>query len=187
MYVKRDLEDKIFRYLDSPEIIAVLGARQVGKTTLLKQIYQNVPESKVFLDFEDPEILELFEEDIKAFARLYVEGNRFVFIDEFQYSQDGGRKLKFLYDRYHQKTKFLISGSSSLEISLKTVSFLVGRIFVFELYPFSFEEVLRAKDPKLARLFSEETILPSSLHKKLRSFFEEYSLYGGYPGCFGQR
>ena len=181
MYVKRDLEDKIFRYLDSPEIIAVLGARQVGKTTLLKQIYQNVPEPKVFLDFEDPEILELFEEDIKAFARLHVEGNRFVFIDEFQYSQDGGRKLKFLYDRYHQKTKFLISGSSSLEISLKTVSFLVGRIFIFELYPFSFEEVLRAKDPKLARLFSEETLLPSSLHKKLLSFFEEYSLYGGYP------
>jgi len=179
IYIPRFLEEKITRYLEAPEIIAVLGARQVGKTTLLKRLYERIPGPKVFLDFEDPEVLALFEEDVKAFARLYVEGKRFIFIDEFQYSQDGGQKLKFLYDHY--KAKFFISGSSSLEISLKTVSFLVGRIFIFELYPFSFGEILRAKEPKLFELFSEDTPFPPSLHERFLQIFEEYCLYGGYP------
>ncbi|WP_022852306.1 ATP-binding protein [Thermodesulfatator atlanticus] len=179
IYVPRFLEEKITRYLEAPEIIAVLGARQVGKTTLLKRLYERVPGPKIFLDFEDPEVLALFEEDVKAFARLYIEGKRFIFIDEFQYSQDGGQKLKFLYDHY--EAKFFISGSSSLEISLKTVSFLVGRIFIFELYPFSFGEILWAKDPKLFELFSEGAPLPPSLHERFLQIFEEYCLYGGYP------
>jgi predicted AAA+ superfamily ATPase len=179
IYIPRFLEEKITRYLEAPEIIAVLGARQVGKTTLLKHLYERVPGPKVFLDFEDPEVLALFEEDVKAFAKLYVEGKRFVFIDEFQYSRDGGQKLKFLYDHY--EAKFFISGSSSLEISLKTVSFLVGRIFIFELYPFSFEEILRTKEPKLFELFSEGIPLPPSLHERCLQIFEEYCLYGGYP------
>jgi len=179
IYIPRFLEEKITRYLEAPEIIAVLGARQVGKTTLLKHLYERVPGPKVFLDFEDPEVLALFEEDVKAFAKLYVEGKRFVFIDEFQYSRDGGQKLKFLYDHY--EAKFFISGSSSLEISLKTVSFLVGRIFIFELYPFSFEEILRTKELKLFELFSEGIPLPPSLHERCLQIFEEYCLYGGYP------
>jgi len=179
IYIPRFLEEKITRYLEAPEIIAVLGARQVGKTTLLKRLYERVPGPKIFLDFEDPEVLVLFEEDIKAFAKLYVEGKRFIFIDEFQYSRNGGQKLKFLFDHY--EAKFFISGSSSLEISLKTVSFLVGRIFVFELYPFSFEEILRTKEPKLFELFSEGTPLTPSLHERCLQIFEEYCLYGGYP------
>ncbi len=55
MYYKRDLEEKIKAYIDKPEIIAVLGPRQVGKTTLLKKIYEESEEA-VFLTFEDRDI-----------------------------------------------------------------------------------------------------------------------------------
>ncbi len=69
MYYKRDLEEKIKAYIDKPEIIAVLGPRQVGKTTLLKKIYEE-SEDAVFLTFEDIELKLLFEEDIKSFVKV---------------------------------------------------------------------------------------------------------------------
>jgi len=52
MYIKRKLEDTILKYLDSPEIIAIVGPRQCGKTTLLQQINQRL-EGSVFISFED--------------------------------------------------------------------------------------------------------------------------------------
>ncbi|HID09603.1 TPA: hypothetical protein EYP13_05210, partial [Candidatus Micrarchaeota archaeon] len=126
IYIPRILERKLRDLLSNPEIIALLGARQVGKTTLMRHLFRNLPGQKVFLDFEDPEALSLFDEDIRSFAGLYVEGKDYVFLDEFQYSRQGGKHLKFLYDRY--PAKFMISGSSSLDVALKTAGALVGRV-----------------------------------------------------------
>ncbi len=183
IYIPRKQEEKILKYLPAPEIIAVVGARQVGKTTLLKHIYNRIEAPKVFLDFEDPEILSIFDEDVKVFARLYVEKNEYIFIDEFQYAQEGGRKLKFLFDHY--ASKILISGSSSLDITLKISSALVGRIFSFELFPLSFEEFLNFKFPEALELiknhYQKKKPLPSGIHKKLISLIEEFVLYGGFP------
>lgn len=182
-YISRTLEEKIRSFLPSPEIIAVLGARQVGKTTLLQKVYADLPEPKVFLDFEDQEIRVLFDEDIKGFAKRYVDPHELIFIDEFQYSNEGGKSLKYLYDHHHKK--FVISGSSSLDISLKAVSFLVGRVFAFELYPLSFREFLAFREEGLLTLL-ESSIrsgdrMHESLHAKLMELLEEFSLWGGYP------
>jgi len=183
IYIPRTLEKKIRKFLSSPEIIAILGARQVGKTTLMRKIYNELSEPKVFIDFEDQEALNLFDEDIKAFARLYVEGNKYVMIDEVQYSQKGGKHLKYLYDNY--KTKFIISGSSSLDIALKAVSFLVGRVFLFELFPLNFEEFCSFKAPRILRLMGERVkkgeAFSLPFHEKLLGHFEEFALWGGYP------
>jgi len=72
MYYKREIESKIEQYLDTPEIIAIFGARQIGKTTLLKHIYKQVS-NPIFLTFEDIELKVLFEEDIKSFIALYID------------------------------------------------------------------------------------------------------------------
>ncbi|RKY96352.1 MAG: hypothetical protein DRQ03_07420, partial [Candidatus Hydrothermota bacterium] len=98
IYVKRNLEDKIEKLMDAPEIIAIFGARQVGKTTLMRKIFEKIVGRKIFLDFEDPEMVGLFDEDIKAFSKLYVENYEFIFIDEFQHSQTGGKGLKYIYN-----------------------------------------------------------------------------------------
>jgi len=71
MYIKRDLEEKIEKYINNSEIIAIFGPRQVGKTTLLKEIYKRVT-NPIFLTFEDIEVKTLFEEDIKSFIKLYI-------------------------------------------------------------------------------------------------------------------
>ena len=134
MYIKRFLEDKIVKYLGKREILAVIGPRQCGKTTLLKHIFEKL-DNALFLDFEDRQILELFNEDIDSFIDLYIKDHKYVFIDEFQYAREGGKNLKYIYDK--ERTKLIISGSSSSELSIHSIKYLVGRIFVFNLYPFS--------------------------------------------------
>ena len=96
MYIERILEKKILNYLASKEILAIIGPRQSGKTTLLKRVYKRL-EKAVYLDFEDKEVLDLFSEDIKTFARVYVQDQSYLFIDEFHYALEGGKLLKYLY------------------------------------------------------------------------------------------
>ena len=72
MYIDRILERDILKYLGKKEIIAIIGPRQSGKTTLMKNIFGNL-KNAVFLDFEDRETLEMFNEDIRSFIDLYVK------------------------------------------------------------------------------------------------------------------
>ena len=182
MYVERDLASKIKQYLSAPEIIAIVGARQAGKTTLLKHLQAGIQDSS-FLTFEDIEIRELFDLDIKSFIELYIKPARVIFIDEFQYSKRGGQGLKFIYDTLPGR-KLIISGSSSLDLTIKAVKHLTGRILSFTLYPFSFREVLRSKDERLSRLF-ESTLefgpIEPPLLQRLQKYFQEFVVYGGYP------
>lgn len=194
MYIKRDIEDGVKKYIRKPEIIAVVGPRQSGKTTLLKQLFKSLKKA-VYVDFEDRDILNLFNNDIKSFYSLKAKGADYLFIDEFQYASDGGRKLKYLFDTY--KTKIIISGSSVLDLTHQAVKYLVGRIFIFHLYPFTFAEFLRYKNPTLYGnvyleskektdqfLYGEKKIPPvvnEQVIKEIHKYYAEYTVFGGYP------
>ena len=179
MYYERDLEAKIEQYLDSSEIIAIFGPRQVGKTTLLKEFYHRVS-NPIFLTFEDIELKVLFEEDIKSFIALYIEPYDHIFIDEFQYARMGGKHLKYIYDTTDKK--IFISGSSAMELSINAVKYLAGRIFVFNLYSFSFGEFLRVKDKNLYKLYiNADENISTPISKKIYTYLDEYLIYGGYP------
>ncbi len=179
MYYKRDIEHKIENYLDTPEIIAIFGPRQVGKTTILKHFYKKVA-TPVFLTFEDIETKVLFEEDIKSFIQLYIDPYEHIFIDEFQYARMGGKHLKYIYDTTDKK--IFITGSSAMELSINAVKYLAGRIFVFTLYSFSYGEFLRAKDENLHKLYmnADDTVSPT-VSKRIYRYLDEYLAYGGYP------
>jgi len=192
VYVQRELEKEIKPFLKRKEILAIVGARQVGKTTFLNYIaqeFQKQNKKTEFLTFEKEKDLRLFEkiEDFKD----YYQGYDILIIDEFHYAQQGGKKLKYLFDT--TKIKFIISGSSSLELTFETGKFLVGRMLKFLLYPFSFREFLLAKDEKLAQILNKRfpNLLVSSINRKkffgqeintrLKEYFEEYLVFGGYP------
>jgi len=192
MYIERKLQEKVEKYIDSPEIIAVVGPRQSGKTTLLERIHSRFGDKAVFLSFEDPETISMFETATADFINLYVKNKKALFIDEFQYSPSGGKILKQIYDSH--KIKIFISGSSSIDLTVKALKYLVGRVFTFELLPFDFEEFLRAKNIELTRFYIEhvkaggiEDLSRAHLDfgedvaAKLAGYFEEYTLYGGYP------
>ncbi|MBI2147241.1 ATP-binding protein [Candidatus Woesearchaeota archaeon] len=177
MYIKRNLELEIRKHLSGKEILAVLGPRQCGKTTMLRQLFQELSKA-IFLDFEDQEMLELFTRDIKSFAKLYAEPYQYLFIDEFQYAPEGGKQLKYLYD--HTRIKIIISGSSVSGLSIHGLQYLVGRVFLFHLYPFTFEEYLLAKDAPLCSFLAEKKISPPIISRIL-PHVQQFCLYGGYP------
>ncbi len=194
MYIKREIEGRVVKYLKTPEIIAIVGPRQCGKTTLLKEIFKSLRKA-VYIDFEDRDILDLFNSDIRTFYSLHIKGNDYLFIDEFQYARDGGQKLKYLYDTY--RIKIVISGSSVLDLTHQAVKYLVGRIFIFYLSPFSFSEFLSYRSPSLYEnvyvelkkkvdLFLQRKrktppVLSESLIKEMLRYYGEYAVFGGYP------
>jgi len=177
VYVKRDLEEKILKYLKRKEIIAIVGPRQCGKTTLMKHIYKSLKNTR-FISFEDRDVLEMFVDDIKSFIQQYAEDVDYLFIDEFHYAKEGGKQLKYFYD--HFNTKIIISGSSATELSIQGLRYLVGRIFIMNLHPFSFEEYLRYKDEKLYLLYKKKAFSQPVI-ARINKHYEEFILYGGYP------
>jgi predicted AAA+ superfamily ATPase len=192
MYYKRKLESTILNYIDRPEIFAIIGPRQSGKTTLLRKMQSSLKNS-IFLNFEDRMDLELFEKDIKGFAKKYLDNYKYVFIDEFQYSKSGGKNLKYLYD-FYPKNKIIISGSSAIDLTIHAIKFLVGRIFVFNLYQLDFEEFLSFKHKDLLSVYldykkdidlkSNKIKLPeisAILNKQFNKVLEGFLIWGGYP------
>jgi predicted AAA+ superfamily ATPase len=164
MYVKRDAT-KYFRSLsENYNIIAVVGARQAGKTTFLKEQMKTFDSTYVL--FDDPDARSLFDDDVKKFELQYVEGHDLSVLDEVQYCKDPGSKLKYLVD---SGRKLWITSSSEILMSKKILSYLVGRVSILRLYPFSYEEFLRAKRQKATT---------STISKRL---VWEHMTYGGYP------
>lgn len=205
-YFKRDLLEELKKWVDRKEIIAIKGPRQAGKTTVLRMLElwlkeekKVEPENISFITFEDRDLRDKFSQDSKVFLHSLLPpktGERFyLFIDEFQYAQDGGQKLKLLYDTF-ENVKFIISGSSSLELTGKTAKFLVGRMFSFSLWQLSFGEFLRVRAPQLSRAYEEYASRltqfirqgtdfcfpsPDIFEKDFEREFEEYAIWGGYP------
>lgn len=179
-YISRKLETAIKKYLSLPQIIAVVGPRRSGKTTFLLHLEEKLQDCQ-YLNFENQRLLDLFDLDIESFAELYVKPNKHLIIDEFQYAKKGGKNLKFLFDFYPQ-TKIFISGSSSMDLTVKVLKYLVGRVLVFNLFPFDFEEFLSAQDNNLLKLSSSMKLASASpLVKELKKYFAQYLLFGGYP------
>ncbi|MDA2936404.1 ATP-binding protein [Patescibacteria group bacterium AH-259-L05] len=193
VYVPRDIEKQITPFLKRKEALALIGPRQAGKTTLLLQL-KNALEKKgktvAYITFEKRSDLELFQDSIDDFKDMHKESD-VIIIDEFHYVEEGGQKLKYLYDT--TKSKFIISGSSSLELTFQTGKFMVGRLIHFRLWPFSFKEYVRFQDPKMYTMLEKR--IPSLIHIKttnncslskpinsqLQKYFEEYLIFGGYP------
>jgi predicted AAA+ superfamily ATPase len=164
MYVKRDIRSKFDKISNSYNMIAVVGARQAGKTTFLKKQIENKNSSYIL--FDDPDARSLFEEDIKKFEKQFISSYNVSVLDEVQYCKDAGRKLKYLVDSDH---KLWITSSSEIILSKEILSFLVGRVSIIKLFPFSFKEFLVAKTQK------ELTA------KILERMIWEHATYGGYP------
>lgn len=177
MYIKRDLGGVIEKYLSKPEIIAVIGPRQAGKTTLIKNVIGNLTNVKQ-ITFDDVAALALFEKDIESFIDINVKPYDYLFIDEVQYAKESGKKLKYIFDT--QKVKLIISGSSSADISIQSLQYLVGRILIFTLSPFSFKEYLSAKAPTYLGVY-EKRVYGNEIRRQFNVLLNEFLLFGGYP------
>ena len=197
MLYPRLLEREILRYLPEREALIILGARQVGKTSLMLRIKSKI-EKEVpcfYFDLEKPQDLEKVEAGCEEFLQfLEIQGasrkqRNVVFIDEIHYLSEPAKFIKLMVDHYSSQVKLIVSGSSSLEIKKKFKESMVGRKFIFHLYPLNFHEFLIFKKRKdLAKLLPQGFFLYFSGEDKTRFFLEEYKRYflefvifGGYP------
>jgi hypothetical protein len=186
---RREIVREIEKFLDSPEILVLHGARQVGKTSIMlflsNEIIAKEPQTQTYyFDLEIPRFLELGNSGHEAFydyliGRGYDKDKKaFVFIDEIQYLADPSKFLKLFYDNYKGGIKLIVSGSSSFEIKSKFKNSLVGRTMNFEIWPLDFSEFLIFRQKKYSL---EQKNRSLAISEELVGLWKEYARFGGYP------
>lgn len=145
--IKRLLEDKLMKALDTMPVVALLGPRQVGKTTLSLLMADKMRKPTTYLDLEsDSDFIKL--SDAEAFLNRF--DNQLVIIDEVQRKPDLFRILRGIVDRRkrtgERTGQFLLLGSASRDLLQQTSQTLAGRIRYLELTPFAVSEILDEED-----------------------------------------
>ncbi len=189
---KRKLKEKLQDWKNSTnrKPLILRGARQVGKTTLVKMfssefdhfIHLNLDKSVDRNIFEKNDSIEkilqilFFKESISPAAESMI----LIFIDEIQNSPSAVKLLRYFYEQANHL--YVIAAGSLLESILDNhISFPVGRVEYLILRPFSFEEYLMAKKESRAYEAYNEIPFPDYGHDKLTDLFKEYCLTGGMP------
>ena len=157
----RTLENIVKRKTDSGKAIVVVGARQVGKTTLLKEILKD--KKFLFLDADDPSTRSLLQNPTTEQIRTFIGEYKYVFIDEAQRISGIGVTLKIITDQF-KGVQLFVSGSSSFDLGNELNEPLTGRKWEYELFPISWEEY----ENKIGLIKTEQQI-------------ENRLLYGFYP------
>jgi len=191
---KRLLYHRIIPYVSHKNALVITGMRQVGKTTLMRQIFEEIQEKpKLWFDLDNPLDQKVFEDiDYKnIFARLVKmveisEKERlFVFIDEIQNFPEITKVMKYLID--HFGVKFVVTGSSNFYLKNLFPESLSGRKFLYDLSPLNFREYLYFQN-KIPFKEAQETDLEKLLRqnnlfefKKFELDYEDYLKFGGFP------
>lgn len=181
LYKEREIYKEILPFLKTKQIIALVGLRRVGKTTLLFKIVQenlkNGFEKTNIFYFSFDEFKDIhIREPVSLYQELKdkdLNKGKYIFVfDEIQKIENWSEQLKRLYDNY-PNIKFLISGSESLFIRKKMRESLAGRIFEFQLSPLSFKEFLEFRSKAIENIaLQKEEILKE---------FKQYLLTNGFP------
>jgi predicted AAA+ superfamily ATPase len=186
MSIIRDITIKAQEYLKDDDILLFTGARQAGKTTILRQLAERVEKkygNLYFLNLEDPDYRSLLNQSPKNLFKIFtidLKKRNFIFIDEVQYLNDPSNFLKYMYDEYRGRIKLLVSGSSAFYIDRKFKDSLAGRKRIFHVKTLSFREYLRFKN-ETDILKKDFQSLGISDQDRLTVHLYEYMTYGGYP------
>ncbi len=166
--IDRTLQSVIEKEMFRGKAIVVIGARQVGKSTLFKMILEQRPEKILRLNCDEPEARAMLTEAGTSDLKLIVGQNRIVMIDEAQSVPGIGMTLKRMIDNFPE-VQLLVTGSSSFELQNKLNEPLTGRKYEHRLFPLSSAEICAA-----------EGVL------QLRQTLEQRLVYGSYPEVFSR-
>lgn len=163
-YIPRSIEEDIKKWLFKGKIIIIYGARQTGKSTLVKRILDQFPNESKYFNGDEIDTKDLFEKYGDHATLKDVVGNyRLVVIDEAQKIKDIGLKLKILVDNFPEQ-QIIVTGSSSFELANRAAESLTGRNISLYLYPLSLKELSRIWD-----------------RRELNLRLESLLIYGTYP------
>ncbi len=139
--INRIIEDQINEKLFKGKVITLIGARQTGKTTLLKKILREHLAESIWLNADEFDVKKRFENPTSTSLKALIGNNKLVIIDEAQQISEIGLALKLLVDTYPE-IQLIATGSSAFELQNKTNEPLTGRKYEFNLFPFSYAELV---------------------------------------------
>lgn len=141
----------------SGKAIVVMGARQVGKTTLLKQLFSDSSQKVFWLSGDEQDVRELFENISSTRLKAIINDHQVVVIDEAQRIKDIGVKMKLITDQIPE-VQLVATGSSSFELANRINEPLTGRKWEYRMFPLSFAEMVAHTN-----LLDEKRMLPHRL------------------------
>jgi len=190
--LKRALFHILLPQLQHKNAIVITGMRQVGKTTLMRQLYNSWDAGKVWYDFDNPLDTLIFEnidykaiyEDLRKAAGAKSEDRFLVCIDEIQNFPEITRIIKYLVD--HFRVKFIVTGSSNYYLRNLFPESLSGRKFLYVLPVLSYREYLYFNhrlneidlSPPIEAAFTPRRLAAIYQYKEL---YESYLEFGGFP------
>ncbi|MFI3286089.1 MAG: ATP-binding protein [Rikenellaceae bacterium] len=160
--VDRVIKDAITAKLGSKKAIILMGARQTGKTTLLRELF-SAEEAILWLNGDEADVRELFDNVTSTRLKAIIGNKKVVVIDEAQRIEDIGLKLKLITDNIPD-VQLVATGSSSFDLANKVNEPLTGRKWEYKIFPISFAEMVSHHG-----LMEEKRLLPHRL------------IYGYYP------
>ena len=197
--LKRKISKKIEEYLksDSNKMLIVDGARQIGKSYIIRYVGRKLFENYIEINMEDDRLNDRIFADANSVNKFYlalssVAGEKMkdrqstlVFIDEIQAYPHLFTLVKFLMQ--DRRFTYIASGSLLGVTLRKTQSIPIGSIQQIHMYPLDFEEFLWANNvgemliEEMQRCFVAKESLPEAIHKKIMGLFRQYLLVGGLP------
>ncbi len=196
MIKNRIISEELLKQKDNPKISLLIGARQVGKTTLLKQLYQRICidgkkkglflDLDIFTNFEKVSTFDNLLNTIKLNGYDEKQKDYFcLFLDEFQRYSDFSIILKNVFDNL-KNVKIYASGSSSLKIKSQIQESLAGRKIVNKIYPLTFAEYLQFQEKtslleQTNNMNKLKGIQLDKVTKELKKEMENFMIFGGYP------
>lgn len=161
--IERILSKKISALLDGRKAITIMGARQVGKSTLL-QMMLGERKDVMWLNGDEPDIVEILGNMTSPRLKAMIGNNTIIVIDEAQRIPDIGLRLKLIIDQIPD-VQVIATGSSSFDLSNKINEPLTGRKREFKMYPLTFNEMVSSTN-----LLEETRMLP---HRMVYGYYPE--------------
>ncbi|MDP2909912.1 MAG: ATP-binding protein [bacterium] len=156
--IKRSIRENIEKSLFKGKIVIIYGARQVGKTTLVKEIQKKYPDDSVYFNCDEPDIRSAFSNKTSTEIKSFFGNKKLIILDEAQRVKNIGLALKLIVDTYPE-IQVIATGSSSFDLSNQIIEPLTGRKYEFYLYPFSLKELSAVySDLEIDRIIEQRMI-----------------------------
>lgn len=140
-YIHRSLERKFLKMSSAFKVVMVTGARQVGKSTMLKHLAQDT--GRICVSMDDADARDLAQRDPKLFFQMYPPP---LLIDEVQKAPVLFEQIKILCDESDERNRFWLTGSQSKKLMKQAGDSLAGRICLLKMYSLSAKEVADRAD-----------------------------------------
>lgn len=158
MIVRRAIQENVEKAFFQGKIVIIYGARQVGKTTLLRRIQSKYDNDALYFNCDEPFVRQSLQDASSGELKTLFAGKKVVFIDEAQRVKNIGLTLKLAVDTLPE-TQVVATGSSSFELANEVSEPLTGRVYEFYLYPLSVQEIFSENRPADTQGFLRERMV----------------------------